>query len=413
MKKKELKYDFLPSSLEIIERPANPLGSIIILIIAVFIAGVVILSYLFYIDIKVDTRGQATLIDGVQIVNTNLSGKILGIHKKEGDYVKEGDILLTMENKDTDKAREEIKQTLALERMEKTIVVRKLNGETAYDDIEKSPLEKGKKEELTQREQIYWEDQEKRKKEQEQKLLDLDREIEDAQIQIEDLQFQYENLYDVDFELNGPYLQTEIETLQKTIERANTDKKNAAYDWEQSKKKELLDFTTQKNQVQKNIAGMKEQLKGLNDKNSEFRIKAPVTGTILKANYNTVGAYLDVSANIAEIVPQEASCNIVTTVENKYRSKVKKGQKVLVKFDTYDFQKYGGLAGEVAYIAPNAIVDEATGQAVYTIKIELKEKKKDMTVLPGMSGTIEISVDRVRLIEYFFSPFFDIAEEAF
>ena len=50
---------------------------------------------------------------------------------------------------------------------------------------------------------------------------------------------------------------------------------------------------------------------------------------------------------------------------------------------------------------------------MYTIKIELQEKKKNMPVLPGMSGNIEISVDRVRLIEYFLSPFFDIAEEAF
>ena len=413
MKKKDLKYDFLPSSLEIIEKPANPLGSTIIIIIAFFIAGIAALSYFFHIDVKVNTRGQAALVDGVQIVNAKLSGKILAIHKKESDFVNEGDIILTMENNDTEKAKTEIEQNMVLEKIEKIIVVRKLKSMTAYDAIEKSNLDNGKKEELKQREQIYWEEQDKNQKEYEQRLKDLDVDVVNAQTKIEELQFEYENLFDIDFELNGDYLLNEIESCKETIVRAEKEKKDAVYEWEQAEKKAELDLITKKNQIRKSITNMKEQLDGLEDKKSEFSIKAPVSGTILKANYNTIGAYLDVSANIAEIVPQEANCNIVTTVENKYRSKVEKGQQVLVKLDTYDFQKYGGLSGKVVYIAPNATVDESTGQAVYSIKIELQEKKKIMPVLPGMSGNIEISVDRVRLIEYFLSPFFDIAEEAF
>lgn len=413
MKKKDLKYDFLPSSLEIIEKPANPLGSIIIIIIALFIAGVAALSFFFHIDVKVNTRGQAALVDGVQIVNTKLSGKILAIHKKESDFVNEGDVILTMENNDTEKGKTEIEQNMALEKIEKSIVVRKLKRMTAYDEIEKCNLDNGKKEELKQREQIYWEEQDKKQKEYEQRLNDLDADVENSQMKIEELQFEYDSLYDIDFELNGDYILNEIESCKEAIEKSEKEKKDTVYEWEQTEKKAELDLITKKNQIRKSIANMKEQLDGLEDKKSEFSIKAPVSGTILKANYNTIGAYLDVSTNIAEIVPEETNCNIVTTVENKYRSKVEKGQKVLVKLDTYDFQKYGGLSGKVVYIAPNAIVDESTGQAVYTIKIELQEKKKKMPVLPGMSGSIEISVDRVRLLEYFLSPFFDIAEEAF
>lgn len=55
---KNLKYDFMPSMIEIIEKPANPLGSIILYVIITLILVTVIWACNKKIDIVVTAEGS-------------------------------------------------------------------------------------------------------------------------------------------------------------------------------------------------------------------------------------------------------------------------------------------------------------------------------------------------------------------
>ncbi|MDO4684172.1 MAG: biotin/lipoyl-binding protein [Candidatus Saccharibacteria bacterium] len=83
------------------------------------------------------------------------------------------------------------------------------------------------------------------------------------------------------------------------------------------------------------------------------------------------------------------------------------GQRVVVKLATYPFQRYGYLEGEVETISPDAIHDEKKG-LVYKAKIKLKNatssKQAELTLLPGMSVSAEITTGKRRIVEFFLDP---------
>ncbi len=79
-----------------------------------------------------------------------------------------------------------------------------------------------------------------------------------------------------------------------------------------------------------------------------------------------------------------------------------------VKIDTFSFQKYGSLKGEVQSIGNDAIDDEKLGP-VYEIKIipkksSLNVEGEDKPIESGMSVTAEIKVGKRRIIEFFIYP---------
>lgn len=56
-REERLEYDFMPEMLEIIEKPSNPIGRIIIIIILLFITSAIIWASLFKIDVIVSESG--------------------------------------------------------------------------------------------------------------------------------------------------------------------------------------------------------------------------------------------------------------------------------------------------------------------------------------------------------------------
>ncbi|KAF5048889.1 Leukotoxin export protein LtxD [anaerobic digester metagenome] len=90
---------------------------------------------------------------------------------------------------------------------------------------------------------------------------------------------------------------------------------------------------------------------------------------------------------------------------NKDIGFIKQGQKVDIKLDTFPFQKYGVVPGEIIHISPDAIQDEKLGY-VYKIKVKplqntLKVEKKDMPLNPGMTAQAEVKTGKRHIIEFF------------
>ena len=80
---KELKYDFMPSMLEIIERPAHKAGTVIIL--GVFTSS-----------------GTMQPVGNISSLNTYTSGTVKSINVEEGAYVKAGDVLIELDTQSID-----------------------------------------------------------------------------------------------------------------------------------------------------------------------------------------------------------------------------------------------------------------------------------------------------------------------
>lgn len=90
---RDLKYDFMPSLLEIIERPAKPAGKIIIWSAVTVLIAVVIWACVSKTDIAVTSGGTVVPYGGEITVQSQYTGTLSEINADTGDIVKKGDTL--------------------------------------------------------------------------------------------------------------------------------------------------------------------------------------------------------------------------------------------------------------------------------------------------------------------------------
>ena len=95
-------------------------------------------------------------------------------------------------------------------------------------------------------------------------------------------------------------------------------------------------------------------------------------------------------------------------VLNKDIGFIKIGMPVAIKVDTYDFQKYGTLRGQVTQIDKDSTDDPKQGP-IYTVQIT--PQQQDLMVdghwrhlSTGLSVTAEIKTGKRRIIEFFIYP---------
>ena len=130
---------------------------------------------------------------------------------------------------------------------------------------------------------------------------------------------------------------------------------------------------------------------------------------------HTEGGVVSPNDNLISIVPSDAPLIIKANVLNKDIGFLKLGQEVAVKIDTFSFQKYGLLYGNIIEISKDAIEDEKLG-LIYEIKI--KPKSLDIKVDGeikrleiGMSVIAEVKTGKRRVIELFIYPIIKYMDE--
>lgn len=113
----KLRRDFLPEALEIIEKPASPLGHTIIWIIIVIVIAFIVWSSVSRIDENATATGKIVTAMGVQTVQSEVNGTVKAIAAKEGDSVHKGQTLLELNtemNEDTLSYYQSMKDIAAL-----------------------------------------------------------------------------------------------------------------------------------------------------------------------------------------------------------------------------------------------------------------------------------------------------------
>ena len=128
---------------------------------------------------------------------------------------------------------------------------------------------------------------------------------------------------------------------------------------------------------------------------------------------------------VAGIVPEDTPLEVHAVIMNKDIGYLREGHRCVVKVDTYDFQKYGTIAGAVEVINPYVVEEQERNNAAtqeqetggYPIRVKLlsetlQTKNGDVyKVKPGMSVTAEVNVGKRRVIEFFLFPIIRYLDE--
>ncbi len=186
-------------------------------------------------------------------------------------------------------------------------------------------------------------------------------------------------------------------------------------------KMQELDFQTQAqeelSQVELDIARKTEMLGRATDQVQRTTIKSPITGIIKSLHSKTLGGVIKPGEVIMEIVPESDNLVIESKLNPNDIGFVKVGQDALVKMNTYDFTRYGGLRGKVIDVSAGSYVDEATGQTYFKVVIRTDKnhlglEKTQLPITPGMQAVVDIKTGHKSILSYLLKPVLKITNEA-
>ncbi len=165
------------------------------------------------------------------------------------------------------------------------------------------------------------------------------------------------------------------------------------------------------------IGRIRELLAQATEQGKRAEIKSPVDGIVKNMLYNTIGAVVKPGETIMEIVPIGGGLVIDAKLNPTDRGDVNEGMKAMVKVSAYNYSRYGGLKGRVSIVAPDTSMDER-GKPYFSMIIELDKTylgktKGKYPILPGMQATVDVHTGTKTVMEYLIQPVLKLKNEAF
>lgn len=384
---KELKYDLMPSLLEIIERPAHKAGTVIIVGIFTLLVAAVVWACCSKIDVVITASGSMTPKGDLNVVKTYSAGIVDEICVTEGQYVSEGDVLMKL---NTDSVEIDVNQLNSQKKIltaQQDIYTKIQNG----DDVSTIKID----------------DYEADIKPYIQAILDTDTSYKNT---LNGLEKDKTNA-----DLNIQIAQVQLEQYQESgTQRQIQSQELIIQQYELALEKAELQITDTKTQYSAQMNAKLSEIEGqLTEISSNLekyalsveyqQITAPVSGYVNTVNVNTLGETVTSAQELVTIVPKDMPLEMVCYVKNMDIGDIELGMATEIKLEAYPYNKYGTVKGEVKYISPSAFVSEQMG-SVYLVKIEITDKNDDIDIISGLSGAVEIKTDKRTVMDYFLEP---------
>lgn len=440
LKKKDISKEFLPSALEIIETPASPLGKLTIWMIFFLITSAIIWSIIGSVDEVALARGKVIPHGNIKVIQSLEGGVITNIHVTEGQRVKKGQLLIELDTSINEEELEKQESALEITKIERELLLATLSGDTTkIEELTKENPNLYIKEEVLKRQTKYTQLKERDHKEKQKNYqLELQKTIEEYNMAVKQLTqaeekikilteqveiqkslyadgaLPQQDLISKENELKFAELDRDLQIgkiayYQEQIALSQSQKGIHSLDYDKEILKELVEKDKTIHQLEKEVAKMTKRIE-------MQRIKSPVDGTVQGVGTNTIGGVITPANPIISIVPADTPLLIEAMALNKDIGFIEEGQKTEIKLDTFPFQKYGTLDGEIIHISPDAVENENMG---YVYKIIVKPEKetiqidkRNVKISPGMTVVTEVKTGKRKIIE-FFLPAIDYVKDSF
>lgn len=165
------------------------------------------------------------------------------------------------------------------------------------------------------------------------------------------------------------------------------------------------------------LARLREVHAEATDQDLRADIRSPIDGIVKRLRYHTIGGVVAPREPIMEIVPVGDDLVVRARLDPVDRGYVSAGQPALVKISSYDFVQYGGLAGQVASVAPDSTTD-GNGHIFFEVLVETEKTAlgadgASLPITPGMQAVVDIHTGRKTVWQYLIKPVLKLRHEAF
>jgi len=171
--------------------------------------------------------------------------------------------------------------------------------------------------------------------------------------------------------------------------------------------------------VEIELDAVREQIRNARSVLARTEITSPVDGTVVRLYYHTTGGVVESGKPILEILPSGVPLIIEAPILRNQIDDVKQGQEATVRLVALNQRTTPVLTGEVYYVSADAIPDASSQQdrEVYLARVSIPTEEiariPGFSPTPGMPAEIMIQTRERTFFEYLIKPVVDSMSRAF
>jgi len=368
----------------------------------------------------VDASGNIIPKGNIHIINNLEGGVVTKVHVENGQYVQEGDILVSLNPsliKSDIKQRiaktnslriqqKQLKEAIALNN-DSELLLNDLNPDSDLEDVQKKLLEvrvRNHKDQINVSKAVI--------KEKEVELTSLKKQL--------DLAIETENMWR-SLTSNGAasklkLLTAESQTeqirgkrneIEKALIQAKLNLTNLESDYELINTSNLANLESEEYVETSGLEGKEFEL-------DNMTIKANISGVISDLRFKNKGTVIVPGDQVVSIVPMKAIRQANIRIPAKDIGYIQIGQRVAINLLPFRESDYGSLDGVIKTISGSTIKNEQTGEYYYESIADIeqqyvKTKRSKIPLQVGMPLIAEIKTNQRSLLSFLLEPFTRVA----
>lgn len=369
----------------------------VIVLTAAALAGFIGWASFAEIDQVSRATGQVIPSGRVQIVQSTDGGVIEAINVKEGDRVRKGQVLVTLDRVRLAAAMDESRAKVAsLKTVKARIEAELFNKPLVFpEDVNDFPDFMANQQQLFSRRRM-------------------------AQVQDIGALRRMLRLVEQELAMNRPLLEfgdvsrSEIIRLERSVADFEGQIANR-------QNKYLQDLQAEYAKVDEDLVTAEQTLTQRQSAFAVTKLEAPTDGIVKNVRLTTIGGVLRPSDEVLQIVPTGEELILEAKVSPADIAYVRVGQIASVKFDAYDSSIFGSADGRVSYISPDTLTEQKPSgeQVFYRVHIRVDTKAmrprvdQPIEIQPGMTATTEILTGYNTVLKYLLKPLIKTVEQSF
>lgn len=420
-------YEFQPGHLEILERPPAPWARATALGLTATLLIVLVWAVVGHLDIQANATGQLLIQNHSKIIQPMEAGEVSEINVHEGQQVKTGDILLSLNPMSTSADLKEQLAQLSFKKIEQA----RLQALLTDSPLEKFIPPQGvpateisiARDHLTS----VWQEIQST-------IAGIDDEIQVNQANqlarrrdiasLEKLNANIGIRLSARRALLASHVVSEDEMLEHEKERLDTERSIEQQKAERNVLSAELESLMQQRtgvmtkfrrenydaliKTRNDIDVLMQQTVKAREKERMRNLRSPVDGVVQQLAVHTLGGVVQPAQQLMVVVPLNAPLEAEVMMLNKDVGFIHEGQSVEIKVDTFPYTRYGTLHGVVLHVSKDAVKDEKLG-LVFPAQIRLEKSSievdnQSIPLQAGMGVTAEVRTGSRRVIDYLLSP---------
>jgi membrane fusion protein, adhesin transport system len=368
--------------------------------------------------------GELQPIGGISIINHVEGGAVTQIFVKNGDYVRQGDPLVQLNDSAVKSELERMRgkaEDLSEDKKRLTDFIHNKKASTENSDslLQSNQIlddhfflllqEQSKADQLDlaaaeiskkQKEILKLQDQEALTA----KQLDLAKQEEKM----------YVNLVDQGVVSKKEYLRNQVSRmeLEKTFVGIKTQCQQAEDDLLSAKANYAKTISTLNesaakdlNTIETELGEVNQSLPRLEDSLSRMTIRAPVDGIVKGLELN-IGGVVPPGGFVLSLIPQNINLEALIRVQPQDIGFVHSGEKAIVKISAYDFSRYGVIDGLVTQVSASTDKNEKN-EPYYKVIVKLGSQyvhERNYPLQSGMTVQVDIITGSKTILQYLLKP---------